>query len=201
MEEVKISTDKPEKYQFVRGTSIENVEYLLKTGFMRMGEAPYSEPDTFYLCAKHDFPRTHLFSKGFKAKDEEDTLSVTGDFAKMHAYQDYLTSKFEKMVGFVEYEDVTFRTFYDQFSSELKEAKISSQMVQKEFFEAIKRKGVNIYFNDLLLNYDLYPDPVSEYYEDNNALLLKSKEPVSINTIIAIEPLGKIERMILDDIL
>lgn len=198
----KILLGEPKNYHFVRGTSIEKAIELITTGAMAMGTPPYSEKDTSYFCAHHQYPKTFTFSKGFGAATKEDVREVILDFARMHAFEDYLTTVFpwiaKKNVAF---EDFTANELFKKYKTTFNELGYCQDHVHKEYFEAQKRRGVALYCNENLLDYEISPDPETDYYTENNAIKISSPKPISADAFIAIEPLGKKEKEILQEYL
>lgn len=192
---------KPETYEFVRGTSVENAIYLLENGIMKMNDdESYGKLDELFLCARYDFPRTHSFSKNFEATCEEDVLNETAGFAEDHSTYDFLNSHFKDIVGKFLFEEFSGPNhFFNTFEQELKTASIDVDYVRRIFYENVLRKGVRIYFNETLMDYNLHEDP-EESYRESNSVHIKAKE-VPISTVIAIEPLGKKDSQELEQII
>ncbi|MCF7798613.1 hypothetical protein K9M74_01800 [Candidatus Woesearchaeota archaeon] len=195
-----INLEKPKQYNFVRGSSIEETTAFLTSSKLSMGLPPYSELNTLYFCAHHNFPKTFPFSKGFAANKEENIIEVIKDFAKMHAFQDYLAKSFHFIAQQgVNFDDFSAQELFKKYKKIFNAKNISEDSVHANYFEAFKRNGVAIYFNNDLLAHTIEPDPEFDYYTENNAIKITSKTPITIDTVIAIEPLGKQEKILLEE--
>jgi hypothetical protein len=193
----KIKVGKPLSYSFVRGTSVEKVVELLTNSQKEWTATQFLDETTFHVYANPNFPRTYEFSESFRAKSVRDNILPAKYFAQTHARNDYLENIFSTMNSNStnNFSNYHFKSFYSTFSAELKANGFSAQKVEDEFIHARRYRGVLLYFNELLAQNHVFRDTNEKQHRRFNSIRIYSENPINIECLTAIEPIGNHDKI------
>jgi hypothetical protein len=195
-----IKVGKPQSYSFVRGTSVEKVIELFTKSEQETENPQYLDETIFHVYARPNFPKTYEFSSNFRAKSERDNILPAKYFAQMHAGSDYLENVFSGIYSNTQcprgdFNNLNFKTFYNDFSQDLESIGFTAQKVEDEFIRARRYRGVLLYFNDLLLQNEMFQDKNEKQNRRFNSVQLHSENPIKLECLTAIEPLGNYDKI------